>query len=55
MAEFGDGNADLANFSARAWIIGVVTGLGWKIERNRQAGLALGQVGSVELVRGARS
>src|SRR5205823_7300911 len=34
------------------WVIGVVAGLGRQIEGDRQAGLSLGEVLPVELVRG---
>ncbi len=54
VAEVGDRHADLADLAARARIVGVVAGLGRQVEGDRQPGLALGQVGPVELVRGPR-
>ena len=54
MSEVRDGHADLANLATRHLVVRVITRLGGQVERDRQAGLALGQVGAVELV-GCRS
>ncbi len=54
VAEVGDRHADLAHLAARRWGVGVVAGLGGQVEGDRQAGLALGQVGAVERVRRGR-
>ena len=43
-------NADLANFTARQDVIGVVPGLGRKVERNGQARLTFRQVHSIERI-----
>ena len=51
MAEVGDRNTDLADFSVRQYVVGVVSGLRGQVECNGETGLALGQVGAVELVR----
>ena len=50
VALVGDRHADLADLAARELVVGVVAGLGRQVERDRQARLALGQVGPVELV-----
>ena len=50
VAEVGDRHADLADLAGRLGRVGVVAGLGGQVEGDRQAGLALGQVGPVELV-----
>ena len=50
LAEVGDGHADLADLAPGQRVVGVVAGLGGQVEGDRQAGLALGQVGAVELV-----
>ena len=52
MAEVRDGNTDLAHFAACQDVIGVVAGLCWKVEGNRQTGLTLCQIGAVQLVGG---
>ena len=52
VAEVGDRHADLADLAPRQRVVGVVAGLGREVEGDRQPGLALGQVGAVELVRG---
>ena len=51
VALVGDRDADLADLAARQLVIGVVAGLGGQVEGDREAGLALGQVPAVELVR----
>ena len=50
VALVGDRHADLADLAARELVVGVVAGLGRQVERDRQARLALGQVGPVQLV-----
>ena len=50
----GTGHADLADLAPRERVVGVVAGLRGQVEGHREAGLALGQVGPVELVRRAR-
>ena len=50
VALVGDRHADLADFSARQLVVGVVAGLGGQVEGDRQPGLALGQVSAIELV-----
>ena len=45
-------HADLAHLALGEDVVGVVAGLGGQVEGDRQAGLALGQVGAVELVAG---
>ena len=52
--DVADRHADLADLAARERVIGVVAGLRRQIERDREAGLALGEVGAVELVARAR-
>ena len=49
-------HTDLADFAAREFVVGVVAGLCRQIERDRQAGLALGKVLAIKLVglRGGR-
>ena len=54
VALVGDRDADLAHLAARQLVVGVVARLGGEVERHRQAGLALGEVLAVELVRLAR-
>ena len=51
LAEVRDRHADLADLAAGQRVVGVVAGLGRQVERDRQAGLALGQVAAVQLVR----
>ena len=51
VALVGDRDADLADLAARQLVVGVVAGLGGEVERDREAGLALGEVLAVELVR----
>ena len=53
VAEMCDRHPYLADLAARMRVVGVVAGLGRQIERDRQARLALREVGAVELVRGA--
>ena len=50
VAQMADRHADFADFAARQFVVAVVAGLGWQIERNRKPGLALGEIGFVELV-----
>jgi hypothetical protein len=45
------GTPDLAYLAARELVVRVVAGLRRQIERDREPGLALGQVAPVELVR----
>ncbi len=52
IAEVADRHADLANLAARQTVIAVIAGLGRQIESHRKAGLPLGQIRTVELVRG---
>ena len=47
-----DRDADLAHLAAGERMVRVVAGLGGQVEGDRQAGLALGQVGPVERVAG---
>src|ERR1700716_2871241 len=47
----GDRHADLADLAFGERMIAVVAGLGRQIERDRKAGLTLGEVLAVELVR----
>ena len=54
VAEMADRHADLADLAARQHVIGVVAGLRRQIEGDREAGLALGQILAIELVRIAR-
>ena len=54
VALVGDRDADLADLAAGQRVIGVVPGLGGEIEGDGEAGLALGQVSPVELVRAPR-
>ena len=51
VAAMGDRDADLADLAAGEHGVGVVAGLGRQVERDREAGLALGEVAPVELVR----
>ncbi len=51
VAEMRDRHADLADLAARQHVVGVVAGLGRQIERDRKAGLALGEVFPIERVR----
>ena len=51
VAEVGDRHADLADLAAGQHVVAVVAGLGRQVEGDREAGLALGEVGAVELVR----
>ena len=53
VALVGDRDADLADLAAREHGVGVVAGLGGKVEGDREAGLALREVLAVELVRAA--
>ena len=48
---FDDRDADLPDLAAREDVIRVVPGLRRQVEGDREAGLALGQVAPVELVR----
>jgi len=50
VAQVRDRYADLSYFARGQWVIGVVPGLGRKIEGDGETGLALGEVGAVELV-----
>jgi hypothetical protein len=53
VAEVRDRHADLADLAGgELGCVGVVAGLGRQVEGDRQAGLALGEVGAVELVGG---
>ena len=54
VAEMADRHADLADLAARQHMVAVVAGLGRQIERDRQAGLALGEVLAIERVGIAR-
>ncbi len=54
VATVDDGHTDLADFAPSENVVGVVTGLGRQVEGDRQAGLALGQVGPIQLVGGLR-
>ena len=51
VAEVADGDADLAHLAPRHRRVGVVAGLRRQVEGDRQAGLALGEVRAVQLVR----
>ena len=51
VALVGDRDADLADLAAGEHVVGVVAGLGRQVEGDREAGLALGEVAAVELVR----
>ena len=53
VAAVGDRDADLADLAAGEDVVGVVAGLGREVEGDREAGLALGEVAPVELVRAA--
>ena len=53
VALVGDRDADLADLAAGEDVVGVIAGLGGQVEGDREAGLALGQVASVELVGAA--
>ena len=50
VALVGDRDADLADLAAGEDVIGVIAGLRRQVEGDGEAGLALGQVASVELV-----
>ena len=50
VADVRDRHADLADLTAGQHMVGVITGLRWKVERDREAGLPLGQVAPEELV-----
>ena len=50
VAEVRDRHADPADLAAGEDVVGVVAGLGRQVERDRQAGLALGEVAPVQLV-----
>ena len=52
VAEVGDRDADLADLAGGLGCVGVVADLGGQVEGDREPGLALGQVGPVELVGG---
>ena len=52
VAEVGDRHADLADLAGGRRVVGVVADLGREVEGDGEAGLALGQVGPVELVGG---
>ena len=52
MADVRDRHPDLADLAGALGRVGVVTGLGGKVKRNRQAGLALREVRAVEAIRG---
>src|SRR5262249_26609998 len=54
VAEVANRNADFADLASGEHVIGVVTGLGWKIEGHREARLPLGQVLAVKRI-GVRS
>ena len=45
VADMGDRHADLADFALGQRIVAVVSGLRRQIEGDRQAGLALGEIG----------
>ena len=45
---YGRWEPNLAHFTVGKWMIGVVAGLGGKIECDRQPGLTFGQVGSIK-------
>ncbi len=51
VAEMADRHADLADLAARQHVIAIVAGLGRQIERDREAGLAPGEVFPIERVR----
>ena len=51
VALVGDRDADLADLAPRQLVVGVVARLGGQVESDREAGLALGEVAPVELVR----
>ena len=51
VALVGDRDADLADLAAGEDVVGVVAGLRRQVEGDREAGLALGEVAPVELVR----
>ena len=53
VSEMRHGHTDLADLACRLDGVGVVAGLRRQVEGDRQPGLTLGQVGPVELVRGA--
>ena len=46
-----DRDADLADLAAGEDVVGVISGLGREVERDREAGLPLFEVAAVELVR----
>ena len=50
VAEMRNRDADLADLAARQRMVAVVAGLGRQIEGDRQAGLALGEIGAIKLV-----
>ncbi len=50
VAEVSDGDPDPSDLAAGEDVVGVVAGLRREVERDREAGLALGEVASVELV-----
>ena len=45
-----DRHANFADFAAGKDVIGVVTRLGWQVEGDGKTGLALSEVGAVQLV-----
>ena len=47
VADVRNRHADLADLAARGRVVGVVAGLGRQVERDREAGLALREVGAV--------
>ncbi len=47
------GDADLADLAARERMVAVVAGLGRQIEGDGEAGLALGEIGAIELLDSA--
>ena len=51
LAEVRHRHADLADLAPGEDVVGVVAGLGREVERDRQPGLPLGEVGAVQLVR----
>ena len=51
VALVGDRDADLADLAAGEGVVGVIAGLRRQVEGDREAGLALGEVAPVELVR----
>jgi hypothetical protein len=54
VAEVGDRDADAAHLAGGEFGVRVVAGLGRQVERDRQAGLALGEIAAEECVAGRR-